>query len=362
MTTLLRTNTILDNLELIYTFQKRIEWEGTKFYYDFELHNSNILFEVHGIQHYERGFEAIGGRSLEEEKQNDLLKKNIAKKYGYRVIEIDAKKSTIKYIREELERNEELKEIIDVQAIDWDFVKRASMITRDTLMLEMLKKGEDKQKIAQKFGISQASIPEIKKRFIDDGLWDGISVGDKIKKEEEKKLIATIEEMWNEGMKSGDICKILCLSNDRFKRLMQLDVFPDPKRVEKWTDEEAEKVIKAKDLPIELVSGFIDRRTNAVWKCKHCGTFFKATLIGLETGPKCPQCKGYEKVEQHLSKNFPGEYEIRSLYSASDTYMKFLHLVCGNEFYRTPHSIKRSIIPCIVCAEKYRIIKASRQK
>ena len=353
---------ILDDLGLKYTSQKLIVWEKTKFYYDFELNDSNILFEVHGCQHCERGFGHKARRSLEEERLNDLLKKDIAKKNGYRVIEINAKISTVKYIRENIENNKALMEIINIQAINWVKLKRAAMTKRDKQMLEMLKKGVTKQEIAQKFGLSPKSIPGIKRRFIDNGLWDGVSEIDRQRSEEKEQLRIQIIEMQKAGIKSGDICKKLELNPATFKRLMGMDVYPDPKVVVKWSPQEALNVVEKNNLPVELVSGFMDRKTKATWKCKHCGELFEATLIGLESGPKCPQCKGAKKVEEYLSENFPEEYEILSRYIASETKMKFKHLICGKEFYRSPHSIKRSSTPCIECADKNRIIKIHQTK
>ena len=349
---------ILDKLGLEYTYQKRIDWNGSKFFYDFELHDSTILFEIHGCQHYERGFDGMGGRTVDDEKKNDLLKRNIAKILGYKVIVIDAKVSSLRYMRESIVSNDELRGVINVELINWSEVIKTSMTRRNLEILKMMKEGESNQKIADKFGVSEKSIPQFKKRFIDDGLWNGVSEKDVQKNIEKEKIISTIKRMQEKGIKSGDICKELDLNPVTFKRWMGMDVFPDPKVVKKWTAQEAKKLVENNNLPVELVSGFVDRRTAALWRCTQCGMPFDATLCGLENGVKCPQCKGRKKVEQFLTEKFPGEYEILSTYIASDLDMKFKHITCGKEFYRSPHSIKRSIIPCIECGNKQRIINS----
>ena len=46
--------------------------------YDFYVPSLNAIIEVHGAQHYEQGFDSIGGRSFEEERANDILKEKLA--------------------------------------------------------------------------------------------------------------------------------------------------------------------------------------------------------------------------------------------------------------------------------------------
>ena len=70
---------MLSQLNLSFDREKVFEWsegDAKKAYkgrkrYDFYLPASNTIIEVHGAQHYEKGFEAIGGRTLKEEQKND---------------------------------------------------------------------------------------------------------------------------------------------------------------------------------------------------------------------------------------------------------------------------------------------------
>ncbi len=353
---------ILDDLEVEYIYQKRIDWKRARFFYDFQLDNTNILFEIHGCQHYERGFEKLGGRTVQDEKKNDFLKANIALELGYKLIVIDARVSSLNYIRKSIEDNEELKCVIDVQRINWEKVIKTSASKRDLEILRMLKEGEDAQKIANKCSISKKSIPQFKRKFIDHGLWNGISDKDIQKEIEKERVISSIRKLQEKGVKSGDICKKLNINPATFKNLLGMEVFPDPKHVKKWSAEEAIKTVKKNELPVELVSDFIDNRTVATWKCKQCGIQFEATLLGLQRGVKCYQCKGRKKVEEDLLNKFPGEYEILSMYIASEKDMKFKHLICGQEFLRTPHSIKRSVTPCLECGSEKRIKKGVQTK
>ena len=49
----------------------------------------------------------MGGRTLEDEKKNDLMKRNIALEIGYKLIVVDARESSLKYIRKSIEKNDE---------------------------------------------------------------------------------------------------------------------------------------------------------------------------------------------------------------------------------------------------------------
>ena len=46
----------------------------------------------------------MGGRTLEDEKKNDLMKRNIALEIGYKLIVVDARESSLKYIRKSIEK------------------------------------------------------------------------------------------------------------------------------------------------------------------------------------------------------------------------------------------------------------------
>ena len=94
--------------------------------HDFELDDKKILIEIHGRQHYGRGFAEMGGRTLEDEKKNDLMKRNIALEIGYKLIVVDARESSLKYIRKSIEKNDELKDITPLYNF---FIKKISYRT-----------------------------------------------------------------------------------------------------------------------------------------------------------------------------------------------------------------------------------------
>ena len=69
--------------------------------YDIYIPSINCIIENHGIQHYNKGFEFIGGRTLEEEQENDKYKKCVANKNGVEnYIIIDCRKSTKEWVEQ----------------------------------------------------------------------------------------------------------------------------------------------------------------------------------------------------------------------------------------------------------------------
>lgn len=88
--------------------------------YDFYFkHNSKeVIIEMNGLQHYaESGFH-LKGRSLEQEKENDLLKKKIAEENGINTyLIIDSKESTMEYLKKNI--TDTLSEIFELKNIDW---------------------------------------------------------------------------------------------------------------------------------------------------------------------------------------------------------------------------------------------------
>ena len=89
--------------------------------YDFYLPNRNEIWEVHGSQHYKESFQRISNKSrnLEEEIENDKIKKQLAKENGYECIIIDARCSEINHIKNKLLELPEIKRY-DLRSIDWN--------------------------------------------------------------------------------------------------------------------------------------------------------------------------------------------------------------------------------------------------
>ncbi|MGW6611622.1 hypothetical protein ACWF7H_28460, partial [Peribacillus butanolivorans] len=101
---------LLTQLEIEFEFQITFDWskniktnnpklDGTK-RYDFYLNEINTIIETEGRQHFEEtGFELLGGRTLQEEQENDRIKKSLAivnEINNY--IVIDCRESEIEFI------------------------------------------------------------------------------------------------------------------------------------------------------------------------------------------------------------------------------------------------------------------------
>lgn len=85
--------------------------------YDFYIPKHNIVIETHGEQHYKKanGFR----RTLEEEQENDKIKKELAlsNKIEYYII-IDCRKSELEWIKNNI-LNSELNKLFDLSNINW---------------------------------------------------------------------------------------------------------------------------------------------------------------------------------------------------------------------------------------------------
>lgn len=113
---------ILKELKIEFKFDRKTEWSENK-RYDFILDDLNLIIEIHGKQHYNGGFERLGGRNLEEEIINDEFKKNIAINNGItNYIIIDARKSNYEFIKDNIV-NSKLNNILKLNLIDWEKVR-----------------------------------------------------------------------------------------------------------------------------------------------------------------------------------------------------------------------------------------------
>ncbi len=92
---------VLLSKNIDFEYNKKLIWSQNKRYdFHFIYNEKSYIVEVNGIQHYDRGFEAVGGRTLEEEQENDKLKEQLAKENGIdHYIVIDARYSDMDWIK-----------------------------------------------------------------------------------------------------------------------------------------------------------------------------------------------------------------------------------------------------------------------
>ena len=96
----------LEQSGLTFEMHKIFKWSNLK-EYDFYLPDYNIIIETHGIQHYDKSFERMGGMTLKEVQLNDVYKKNLAIKNNIeKYIVIDCRESDFDYIYKNIETSE----------------------------------------------------------------------------------------------------------------------------------------------------------------------------------------------------------------------------------------------------------------
>jgi len=115
---------VLDQLNVYHEKDKIFSWsegyihtnsEGNK-RYDFYIPSLNCIIETHGLQHYK---ESLRGRSLQEEKENDIYKESLAKENGItNYIVLDCRLSEPEYIKTSLLKSE-IAKLFDLDKVDW---------------------------------------------------------------------------------------------------------------------------------------------------------------------------------------------------------------------------------------------------
>jgi hypothetical protein len=121
---------VLEQLNLDFTTQlskSDFKWcNNYKYDFYFKYNNEGYIIETHGLQHYRNCFHRIKGtRTLEEEQENDRLKKELAIHNGVKeenYIVIDCRKSELEWIRDNDDGilNSKLNNIFNLSKIDWN--------------------------------------------------------------------------------------------------------------------------------------------------------------------------------------------------------------------------------------------------
>lgn len=129
--------------------------------YDFYIPSLNVLIEVHGRQHYERGFERIGkgARTLEEEQENDKHKEELALANNYKYIVINASESQTNWMKDHI-LSSKMAELFDLTMIDWskchDFA--TSNLTKRICSMFVEDDSSISRKIGEELGLSYNTV------------------------------------------------------------------------------------------------------------------------------------------------------------------------------------------------------------
>lgn len=109
--------TLLKALNFNFETQFQPTWSMKK-RYDFYVLDFNLIIEAHGNQHYNSGFTDIdGAMTLEQQKKNDELKRKNAKNNGFEYVEIDCRRSSFAWLRDNTA--EQLSKYFDFSEVDW---------------------------------------------------------------------------------------------------------------------------------------------------------------------------------------------------------------------------------------------------
>ena len=162
---------LLKQLDVYFEKEKTFTWTNNK-RYDFYIPSLNTIIELHGMQHYNGGFERVGGRNLEEEQSNDQYKYELAIQNSIKpenYIVIDCRKSEIEFIKENI-LNSRLAEIFDLNKVDWDECNLNSQKPMKFKILELWNKGLTGMAIKDELKIHEHTLYGILKNFETLGL------------------------------------------------------------------------------------------------------------------------------------------------------------------------------------------------
>ena len=171
---------LLTQLGIKFKMHKLFEWskkpniEENKIYdFYFEYNNEPYIIEAMGIQHYEKGFDTCGGRTLKEEQENDVFKEKLAYDNGIKnYIKLDCRKSTLDWIKKSILQSQ-LALDFDLSNIDWVECVKYTTTSKVIEACELWKEFRHTKKIKEKMGIDDTStIIKWLKQGVEVGICD----------------------------------------------------------------------------------------------------------------------------------------------------------------------------------------------
>lgn len=147
---------ILNELHIDYECQKVFTWSNRKLY-DFYIPSLNIIIETHGEQHYDKTFESLGGRNLEEERLNDAYKEKLAKDNGIeKYITINCRKSDFEWLKENFINS--LNSNFDIKKVNFYNVKLSISNDLTTMCSDLYNNLFSVNEISKKLKINKETV------------------------------------------------------------------------------------------------------------------------------------------------------------------------------------------------------------
>ena len=114
-------SSILKQLDIHFEKEKCFDWSDRK-RYDFYIPSLSCIIETNGIQHYNySGFYQMGGRTLQEEQDNDKYKEKLAKENGIKFyVQLDCRDTNPNSLILSIINNTYLLNILDLDKIDYN--------------------------------------------------------------------------------------------------------------------------------------------------------------------------------------------------------------------------------------------------
>jgi len=156
--------------------EKSFKWSNRK-RYDYYLNKQSLIIEVNGKQHYEiDGFIYLGGRTLQQEEENDIVKRDLAIKNDIKYyIVIDARFSEVDWIKKSI-LNSGLPNILNFKESDIDWLEcheyALSNLIREICKYKACNQNCTTGEISNKFNISAVTIQKYLKQGTKIGLCD----------------------------------------------------------------------------------------------------------------------------------------------------------------------------------------------
>lgn len=225
---------LLTQLKCNFIYDKTTEWSNNK-RYDFRIPSMNLIIEVHGIQHYEQSFMEYHNskrnvRTIEEEKQNDNYKMNLALSNGIKYyIQLDCKLSDYDYIKSSI-IDSKLNELFDLSIVNWDKCFESTFSSNVILCADLWNSGMKNTKdISNNIGFNITSVIKYLKQAAKIGLCDYEL--NYTKNSVANKNLEIVCTLWENGVRNvTDLMKESGLSNGTvYKMLKRANLSTVPK-------------------------------------------------------------------------------------------------------------------------------------
>lgn len=145
-------------------YEYQVKFDDSRRKIDFYIPSIDVFVEVHGIVHYKEQYGSAWIDSHNKTKESDKIKREWCEKNNKTLVELDCRKSSFDYIKESINNNALLPNILDKDILKMEKIMKENKNHDTKKIIELYESGLSYHSVAEKMNLGSVAVYNILKR------------------------------------------------------------------------------------------------------------------------------------------------------------------------------------------------------